>query len=220
MSSPFPRPQPGRGPLILPAKSAAKAPEPAAPAEVPAASRTELVEPLLLCIDMQPIFLAAICDSQRVHYRCSFALEAARGLNIPVLFTEQVPAKLGGTAEDLLALAEKPEPLGKDVFSAFGNEKIAARIRASGARQLLIAGLETPVCVYQTARDALIAGYRVTLLADCVGARRSADATTVLTHLASIGCAVLPAETVFYARLQNARHPFFRDYTGLVKKYG
>jgi nicotinamidase-related amidase len=175
---------------------------------------------LLLCIDLQPVFLATICDSQRVHWRCSFALETARGLGLPVLFTEQVPAKLGGTAADLLVLCEKPEAMGKDAFSAFGNEKIAARLRASGAKHLLLCGLETPVCVYQTARDALKSGFQVTVLADCIGARRSADATTVLAHLAQTGCAVLPAETVFYSLLQNARHPFFRDYTVLVKKYG
>ena len=175
--------------------------------------------PLLLCLDLQPAFLAAIPDSQRVHWRCSFALEAARGFGLPVLFTEQVPAKLGGTAGDLLALCAQPEGMGKDAFSAFGNEKIAARLRASGAKHLFICGIETPVCVYQTARDALQAGYQVTLLADCVGARRAGDATAVLAHLAQAGCAILPAETVFYALLQNARHPFFRDYTSLVKKY-
>ena len=174
----------------------------------------------LLCIDLQPVFLAAICDSQRVHWRCSFALEAARGLGLPVLFTEQVPTKLGGTAEDLLALCEKPEAMGKDAFSAFGNAKITERLRAGGARHLVLCGLETPVCVYQTARDALKAGYAVTILADCIGARRASDAATVLAHLSTLGCSVLPAETVFYALLQNARHPFFRDYTALVKKYG
>ncbi len=174
---------------------------------------------LLLCIDLQPVFLAAIPDSQRVHWRCSFALEAARGLGLPVLFTEQVPAKLGGTAEDLLALCPRPEAMGKDAFSAFGNQKIAERLQA-GPKHLLLCGVETPVCVYQTARDAIRQGLQVTVLADCVGARRAADAALVLTHLAQAGCAVLPAETVFYALLQNARHPFFRDYTALVKKYG
>ena len=177
--------------------------------------------PLLLCIDLQPAFLAAICDSQRVHWRCSFALEAAKGLGLPVLFTEQVPAKLGRTAEDLLALAEKPVALGKDAFSAMGNQPIAARLKASGAKHLLVCGIETPVCVYQTVRDALQSGYQVTVLADCVGARRPADATAVLAHLAAqAGCAVLPAETVFYSLLTDARHPFFRAYTQLVKKYG
>jgi nicotinamidase-related amidase len=181
---------------------------------------TKSAAPQLLCIDLQPAFLAAIPDSQRVHWRCSFALEAARGLGLPVLFTEQVPAKLGQTAEDLLALADKPAVLGKDAFSALGDKAIAAHLKAGGAKHLLLCGIETPVCVYQTARDALQAGYQVTLLADCLGARRADDAATVLAQLRHLGCTVLPAETVFYSLLHDARHPFFRDYTKLVKKYG
>jgi nicotinamidase-related amidase len=176
--------------------------------------------PLLLCLDMQPAFLAAIPDRRRVHWRCSFALEAARGLGMPVLFTEQVPAKLGGTAEELLALCDEPVVQGKLAFSAFGDKKISAYIRGSGLAHLLICGIETPVCVYQTAVDALKAGFKVTLLADCIGARRADDAALVLAHLTQAGCAVLPAETVFYSLLHEARHPFFRHYTALVKRYG
>lgn len=175
---------------------------------------------LLLCLDLQPAFLAAIPDRQRVQARCSFALAAAQGLGLPVLFTEQVPAKLGHTAAELLALCTSPETMGKDAFSAFADTKIAARLKSGGARQLLLCGIETPVCVYQTARDARRAGYAVTVLGDCVGARRDADAAAVLAQLGLDGCRVLPAETVFYSLLHDATHPFFRDYTKLVKKYG
>ncbi len=181
---------------------------------------TKSAAPLLLCIDLQPAFLAAIPESQRVHWRCSFALEAAKGLGLPVVFTEQVPAKLGHTAGDLLTLAESPVVFGKDAFSAFEDKAIAGHLQAGGTKHLLISGIETPVCVYQTARDARKAGHEVTLLVDCLGARRSSDATAVLAHLAQAGCSVLPAETVFYALLRDARHPFFRAYTQLVKKYG
>jgi len=181
---------------------------------------TPAAAPLLLCIDLQPAFLAAILDSQRVHWRCSFALEAARGLGLPVTFTEQVPAKLGHTAGDLLALAESPVVFGKDAFSALGDRKVAAHLKASGAGHLLLCGIETPICVYQTARDARQAGYQVTLLSDCIGARRTEDATAALAQLRHDACAVLPAETVFYSLLHDAKHPFFRDYTKLVKKYG
>ena len=176
--------------------------------------------PLLLCLDMQPVFLAVISESQRVHWRCSFALEAARGLGLSVLFTEQMPAKLGGTAADLLALCDQPDIASKGAFSALGDKKIAAYLRASGVKNLLICGIETPVCVYQTASDAIEAGYKVTVLSDCIGARRTSDGATVLAHLAQAGCAVLPAETVFYTRVHEVRHPFFRHYTALVKKYG
>jgi len=176
--------------------------------------------PLLLCLDLQPVFLAAVCDSQRVHWRCSFALEAAAGLGLPVVFTEQVPAKLGHTAADLLALARQKTVLGKDTFSALGAKTIVDHLKAAGNRHLLIAGLETPICVYQTAVGALQAGYQVTLLADCIGARRKDDEAVVLSHLRHKGCSVLPAETVFYNLLGDTKHPFFRDYTKLVKKYG
>ena len=192
-----------------------------APAIAPRAEagRAEPIEGFLLCIDMQPAFLTAIADKERLQAHCAFALAAATGVGLPVLFTEQVPAKLGGTAPDLLALCPTPEVLGKDSFSSFGNEKIAARLRASGAKQLYLCGIETPICVYQTARDAVKAGFHVTILADCVGARRASDAALVLANLTSIGCAVLPAETVFYGLLKSARHPFFRDFNALVKKH-
>ena len=93
-------------------------------------------------------------------------------------------------------------------------------LKTGGTKHLLICGLETPICVYQTAVDALKAGYKVTLLADCLGARRAGDAATVLAQLVHAGCQVLPAETVFYALLHEASHPYFRNYTKLVKKYG
>ncbi|MDB6113398.1 MAG: isochorismatase hydrolase [Lacunisphaera sp.] len=176
--------------------------------------------PLLLCVDLQPAFLAAIPDSQRVHRRCCFALEVAKGLGLSVVFTEQVPLKLGSTAGDLLALAPKAAVFSKDTFSALGDKALVAHLKAGGSKRILICGIETPVCVYQTARDAMLAGCEVTLLADCLGARRSDDAETVLAQLRHAGCTVLPAETVFYSLLGDAMHPFFRDYTKLVKKYG
>ncbi len=175
--------------------------------------------PLLLCLDMQPAFVGAVVDGDKVMRRCGFAVEAARGLELPILFTEQVPAKLGPTAPDLLTRAPGAVGLAKDEFSAFANEAIRAAVNTAGATRLLVCGIETPVCVFQTARDALAAGLAVTVLVDCVGARRPADAAASLTHLARLGAELLAAETVFYDLLRSARHPFFRAYTQLVKQY-
>jgi nicotinamidase-related amidase len=175
--------------------------------------------PLLLVIDMQPVLLNAMADGARVLRRCVFAAETARGLGLPVMFTEQVPAKLGPTAPELLALANPPAVFAKDEFSALANDAIRTAVQASGATHLLLCGIETPVCVFQTAHDALAAGLPATLLTDCVGARRADDAAAALRHLTRLGAELLPAETVFYVLLQSARHPFFRAYTQLVKKY-
>jgi len=177
---------------------------------------------LLLCLDMQPVFIKAVSSGESVLNRCRFALAAARGLQIPVAFTEQVPAKLGATDPTLLALLEKPEVHAKDTFSALSAEG-PVREALTGARpveHLLLCGVETPVCVFQTAVDAVKAGLAVTILSDCVGARREADARTCLDSLARAGVHVLPSETVFYSILGGTAHPFFMEYTQLVKKHG
>ena len=176
---------------------------------------------LLLCIDMQPVFVEAIAGGPRLQRRCEFAVAAAHGLGLPVAFTEQVPQKLGGTAPELLALAFGAPVFGKNAFSALADDGIRdALIRDRHVEHLILCGLETPVCVYQTALDALAAGMQVTILSDCIGARRTEDAWVCTEALARAGVHVLPSETVFYALLHDAKHPFFKGYTQLVKSHG
>jgi nicotinamidase-related amidase len=173
----------------------------------------------LLCLDVQPTFLKAIPGASEIQRRCAFAIQAAAGLDLDVIFTEQVPQKLGPTAPDLLALAATPLVFGKTTFSALAHAPLADALRARGVQHLLLCGIETPVCIYQTAIDAVHADMHVTLLADCTGARRTDDAAVCLEALARAGVHVLPSETVFYSLLRGADHPFFKTYTQLVKRH-
>jgi nicotinamidase-related amidase len=176
---------------------------------------------MLLCLDLQPVFLRAVADGPRVLRRCEFAVAAAVGLKMPVAFTEQVPAKLGGTEPSLRALAPAAAVHAKDTFSALARDSPTREAITAGrpTEHLIICGLETPVCVFQTAVDGLQAGLAVTVLSDCVAARRPDDAATCLAALARAGIHVLPAETVFYSILRDTSHPFFRAYTALVKSH-
>lgn len=175
---------------------------------------------MLLCIDLQPVFLDAIPDGRRALGRCHFAVKAATGLGLPVAFTEQVPERLGPTDPALRAAAPGAPAWGKHAFSALGDEHIRAiLLQTNRVPHLLLCGIETPVCVYQTAIAALREDVAVTILSDAVAARRPDDAEVCLAALARLGAHILPSETVFYALLQDARHPFFRDYTRLVKTH-
>jgi nicotinamidase-related amidase len=175
---------------------------------------------LLLCIDVQPVFVRAVHEGERLQRRCEFALAAAAGLGVPVAFTEQVPTKLGGTAPNLLAAAPGAPVFAKDTFSALADEPTrAALLETRKVEHLLLCGLETPICVYQTAIAALAEGLHVTLLSDAIGARRPDDAAACLAALRHAGAHVLPSETVFYALLRDVRHPFFKAYTQLVKSH-
>ena len=176
---------------------------------------------LLLGIDLQPVFLAAMPGGgQPVLRRCQLAVRAAAGLGMRVAFTEQRPERLGGTEASLLSCAPENAPRwAKSAFSAYGDPVIRAALGAPDIEHLLICGLETPICVYQTVIDALGSSTAVTVLSDAVAGRRPDDARGCLEALVRAGANVLPVETVFYALLQDSAHPFFKTYTQLVKDH-
>jgi nicotinamidase-related amidase len=174
---------------------------------------------LLLCLDLQPVFLAAVSDRETTERRCAFAIQAAHGFGIQSLFTEQVPHKLGPTAPNLSSLSPTRLVFPKTTFSALADSAVREFIVNRPTEHILLCGIETPVCVYQTALDAISSGLQVTLLSDCVSARRPADAAVCLNALVRAGVHVLPSETVFYSLLRDVSHSFFRDYTQLVKAY-
>lgn len=175
---------------------------------------------MLLCIDVQPAFLRGIADRDRLLRRCAFAVGAAQGLGLRVAFTEQVPQKLGSTAPELLAGVKDPVLYSKSTFSAFADDGICDAIKRADIEHLILCGLETSICVYQTALDAVDNNLQVTILSDAVAARRPEDAEVCLRSLARHNVYVLPSETVFYSLLQGTHHPFFKGFTELVKKYG
>lgn len=179
-----------------------------------------LARALLLVVDVQQPFLNALPGADALVRRTALAIAAARGLGLPIAFTEQVPAKLGPTRPDLLALAgEKPAVFAKDAFSALDSAELQELLEVQNIEHVLLAGLETPICIYQTALG-LIGGERnVTLLTDALGGRRPDDCAAALAYLSHLGCHALPTETVFYSILKTTKHPFFRDYTKLVKQY-
>jgi nicotinamidase-related amidase len=173
----------------------------------------------LLVVDVQPTFLKAMPDSEAFVRRCKLAVGAAQLLGIPVFFTEQVPAKLGGTHPELLqAAGESAVVVGKTAFSALAGPELGAALSDRGINNLLICGLEGPVCVYQTAVDALRLEMGVTLLSDAITARRPADQETCFSMLRHHGVTILPVETVFYAMVRDAQAPPFRAFTELVKQ--
>jgi nicotinamidase-related amidase len=169
-------------------------------------------------VDLQPTFLRAVQNGEAIQRRCSLAIQAAVGLGIPIFFTEQVPEKLGSTEPVLLSLAPAAKTFGKSTFSAWNVAAFAERLVTDQIEHVLVCGLETPVCIYQTTLDLLGADIQVTLLADCLAARRLDDATVCLAALGRAGAHILPCETVFYALLRDAVHPFFKTYTELVKR--
>jgi nicotinamidase-related amidase len=173
----------------------------------------------LLLIDFQEIFLKAMPDRERLLKRTTFALKAAELLGVSVAATEQLPEKLGATTEVLSDIWNANTPtFGKSAFSGLEAEGIQRWIEANQIEHILIAGIETSICVYQTAIQALGEDIGVTLLSDCISERRSEDRAPVLEQLLAMDAHVLPCETIFYSLLGSAEHPQFKAFTQLVKE--
>jgi nicotinamidase-related amidase len=174
---------------------------------------------LLLCVDMQQTFLDEIDDADSITRRVSFSLEAARTLGLNIAFTEQVPQKLGPTIAPLLKLAPKAHQFGKSTFSALADDGIRDALKSYNVEHLILCGIETSICIYQTALDAIDNNTQVTILTDATGGRRPEDAAPCLESLIRAGAYVLPSEAVFYSILAGAQHPAFKTFNEAVKKY-
>ena len=173
----------------------------------------------LLLIDFQDVFLKEIPDRERLLKRSTFALKAAELLGVSVAVTEQIPEKLGATTGVLSGYLEVNTPVfDKSAFSAFEAEGLHRWIESKQIDHLLLAGIETSICIYQTALQALSADIGVTLLSDCISERRLEDRAPVLEQLLSMDVHILPSETIFYSLLGSAEHPQFREFNELVKE--
>ena len=174
----------------------------------------------LLFIDFQDVFLKVIPDSDPLMRRVSFAAEAATLLGCSVAVTEQLPEKLGESTDALKQCLPENTPIfSKSAFSAFEADGLNRWIESNQIDHLLIAGIETSICVYQTAVQGLGQDIGVTLLSDCISERRAEDREPILKQLLSMEAHVLPSETIFYSLIGSADHPSFKAFTELVKKY-
>jgi len=168
----------------------------------------------LLLIDFQARLMPAIHEGGRVTARAAILLGAARCLDVPRGYTEQIPEKLGRT---VAGLAPEPgeEVLAKSRFDACPETGLAARI-APGHR-IVVAGCEAHVCVLQTVLGLLDAGREVAVVTDAAGSRTPADREAALARMACHGAALVTTEMAVFEWLGGADHPRFREVIALVK---
>ncbi len=153
----------------------------------------------LLVIDVQERFLKvvpAIAGDQAVGRNCRILLQAAGLLGVPRLISEQYPSGLGPTLPHLVEVAQDVPRLPKMHFSCAADPALATAIDRLGRRQIVLAGIETHVCVLTTAADLLDRGYQVVLAGDATASRDTAHVTMALTAARDLGALVLPSETI------------------------
>lgn len=179
-----------------------------------------LMEPTQSCfllIDVQTRLLAVMPAAETVVRNCAILLEAAGMLDIPRLATEQYPRGLGPTDDRLRSLIGPDAIIEKQTFSAQRQPGFDPRLAGLQRSQVIVAGLETHVCVLQSSFDLLRAGYQVFVVADASGSRAKTSETAALERLAQAGAGIVTTEMVVFEWLQTAQNPSFRQVSALIK---
>ena len=174
----------------------------------------------LLIIDLQSSLISKTNDGSKLLNRCSFAIKAALLLQCKIAVTEQSATKLGNICDELRRILPEEIPVfSKNSFSAMDCPGIKKWIEDNQVEHLLLIGLESSICIYQTAVQALSENIGVTLLSDCIQERRIEDRHPVIQQLLTMDAHVLPSETIFYSLIGSAEHPKFNEFTKLVKQH-
>ncbi len=171
----------------------------------------------LLLIDIQARVHAVMLHRQQVEQNAVKLIRGFQILQIPIFLTEQYPQGLGATISGVLAALGGISPLQKMSFSCCGNEELMNRLEEGGIKQLVLCGIETHVCVQQTALDLLANGYQVHVAQDAVSSRQEADHLTALARMRAAGTVVTGTESVLFELLQRADVAEFKQVAALIK---
>ncbi len=171
----------------------------------------------LVVVDVQGKLAQLMTDKEVLFRNIQILIQAAQILEIPILWCQQVPEALGPTLPEIAQLLTGLEPVNKASFSCCGAERFNYELDRTNARQVLLCGIETHVCVYQTAMDLLARGLEPTVIADAVSSRTAQNRQIALTRLAAEGAKIGSTEMVLFELLKTARHPQFKPIARLVK---
>ena len=181
----------------------------------PSDLRLSVTDSVVVVVDIQDKLLAKMPTAEGLLRNAGFILDVANLLGVPVVATEQYPKGLGPTAPAIASRLTLP-CLAKTAFSCCDAEGFLPTLTEFQRPVAVVLGMETHVCVLQTALGLLEAGYRVHLPEDALAARGSLDHNLALRQLARVGAVVTTCETIAFQWLRDATHPHFKAVSKLI----
>lgn len=169
---------------------------------------------VLLIIDMQEKLVKAASNGDEVVSNAQKLVEAANILHIPILVTEQYPKGLGKTVLDI---PQNSQMFEKTSFSALNIEGLLKSLDKLNRKQILICGIETHICVLQTALDLIQNGFEVYLVKDASSSRTQEEHNNGVELLKQYNVKILSTEITLFQWLKTSKHPSFKQIQALIK---
>jgi len=168
-------------------------------------------------VDIQEKLFPHIQNNKELEKNLIILLKGLKLHNIPFIINEQYKKGIGETIPSLRALVDQYPHFEKTTFSCCGNEDSLCAIRQTGKKTVILAGIETHVCVLQTALDLIEEGFNVVLVTDCVNSRKAYDKDMAIKRLIQAGVIPTTYESLLFELTINSKHPVFKEISKLVK---
>ncbi|MBM3188638.1 MAG: hydrolase [Chloroflexi bacterium] len=172
---------------------------------------------LLVIVDVQGNLALSMVNREALYDNLSRAIRGCQILGVSVIWMEQNPRGLGPTVPEIASLLKGQAPIAKLSFSCCGSPAFLDRLRASGRTQVLLAGIEAHVCIYQTAADLVALGYHVEVVSDAVSSRTEQNRRIGLERCRAIGAGLTSVEMALLELLRTAEDPHFREILRVIR---
>ena len=171
----------------------------------------------LVVIDVQEKLMRVMHQREKLVDNLQRLIRGIQVLDVPIIMTEQYPQGLGTTIPEITELLSNIQPLPKLSFSCQGDENFAKKFEALGRRQVLISGIESHVCVYQTVSDMINLGYEVHVVTDTVSSRTLENREIGLAMMKRVGAVLTSTEAALFELLKIAKGERFKKISQIVR---
>ena len=171
----------------------------------------------LIVVDVQGKLAQLMYDKETLFKNIEILIKAAGIIGIPIIWCQQYPQGLGPTVERIAELLKDNEPVNKVSFDCLGDEKFCVKLRSLKKNNVILCGIETHICVYQTAKSLLKENYRVELISDAVSSRTLQNKQIAMDRMQSEGAKISSTEMVLFELLKDAKDPRFKEIARLIK---
>lgn len=171
---------------------------------------------LVIMVDIQDRLVASIEESKIVE-NAEKVLSAAKILEIPIIATEQYPKGLGSTVSVLKEYVNNENIVEKTYFNALQENLFLEKIKSHNKNQIIIFGIETHICVYQTASALVEKGFDVYAIKDACASRNHYEFSEGIDAMRQNGVKISCVEIAIFEWLKGSKHPKFKEIQSLIK---
>jgi nicotinamidase-related amidase len=172
---------------------------------------------VLLVIDIQTKLLNVMSEKEALLENAQKLIKGVQLLGVPIVITEQNPRGLGPTQQELLQLLPNVWALPKFCFSCSQDKGFSDALSKLNRRQILVCGIESHICVYQTAMDLLKQGNEVQIVTDVVSSRSASNKQIAISRLQAEGAKLTSTEMLLFELLKTAESPNFKEISRIIK---